>query len=258
MAVIRSRDNARIVRWRRLLRDAKARRAERKAMIEGPHLLDAWMRLRGEPASVIVSETAWADAGARSLLDRLAREPVIVSDGVMLSIADARTPQGIVAEVVVPEPAATLADAPRCVFLDGIQDAGNLGTILRSACAFGVREAVAGPGCADPWSPKVLRSGAGAHAALNLHEAADLADAMRSFGGRVLCASPVGGVPLGEADLGGRVGWIFGAEGHGVRDELARLASGIVSIPISGAAESLNVASAAAICLYETFRRGAQ
>jgi len=258
MAVIRSRDNPKVRHWQRLSRDARARREEGRALIEGPNLLEAWARLRGRPIAVVVSETALENADTRALLQRLRLDPVVVADNVMQAITDVRSPQGIAAEIVVPMAAPDPGRARLCVFLDGIQDAGNLGTILRSACAFGASHVVAGPGCADPWSPKVLRAGAGAHAALEIVESDDLAAALRAFGGRILCTSPNGGVPLEAADLSGRVGWIFGAEGHGVRQALAELATGVVSIPMAGGTESLNVASSAAICLYETRRRDNQ
>ncbi len=258
MAVIRSKDNPRIRRWQRLVRDARARREERRALIEGPNLVEAWARLRGKPVTVLVAESALQDEGMRALLRQIDADPVVLADGVLQAIADVRTPQGIAAEIAVPEGGGDLGRARHCVFLDGIQDAGNLGTILRSACAFGVTHVVAGPGCADAWSPKVLRAGAGAHAALDILETADLPGALHVFAGRILCTAPEGGFLLNDADLSGRIGWIFGAEGQGVQPALARLASASVSIPMAGGTESLNVASAAAICLYETRRRGTQ
>lgn len=258
MAVIRSRDNPKVRRWQRLCRDPRARRDEGRALIEGPNLLEAWTRLRGSPVTVMVDEVAWEDAGTRELLHRLGLDPVLVAEAVMRTITDVRTPQGIAAEIVLPGAGGSLEEAALCVFLDGVQDAGNLGTILRSACAFGVSHVVAGPGCADPWSPKVLRAGAGAHASLEIFETGDLAGALHRFGGRVLCTAPDGGVPLHAADLSGRIGWMFGAEGQGVQPGLVALAAASVSIPMTAGTESLNVASSAAICLYETRRRAAQ
>ena len=114
---------------------------------------------------------------------------------------------------------------------------------------------ILGKGCADAWSPKVLRSAAGAHFALQIVEAADLATAMEEFGGRIACAMPRDGVPLASADLSGRLGWLIGAEGQGVSEALATRAALKVSIPMPGGAESLNVAAAAAICFYEWAQR---
>jgi TrmH family RNA methyltransferase len=140
------------------------------------------------------------------------------------------------------------------VFLEGIQDAGNVGAILRSAAAFDVRHAVLGKGCADAWSPKVLRAGMGAHFAMQLLEG-DLAEAIGRFAGTLCCTVPRGGIALAEAQLSGRTGWLFGSEGQGVSDTLAARADLKLSIPMPGGAESLNVAAAAAICFYEWSRR---
>jgi TrmH family RNA methyltransferase len=116
---------------------------------------------------------------------------------------------------------------------------------------------VLGAGCADPWSPKVLRAGMGAHFSMALEEGAELASAIDRFAGRLCCTVPRGGVALAQADLAGRVGWLFGAEGQGVSAALAAKATLQVTIPMPGAAESLNVAAAAAICFYELSRRAA-
>ena len=143
------------------------------------------------------------------------------------------------------------------MLLDGIQDAGNVGAILRSAAAFGLRHVVLGRGCADPWSPKALRAAMGAHFALQIAAAADLVAALQRFGGRAACTVPRGGTPLAQADLGGRMAWLFGAEGQGVSEGLARHAALRITIPMARGTESLNVAAAAAICFYEQARQSA-
>lgn len=132
----------------------------------------------------------------------------------------------------------------------------DVGTILRSAAAFGISHAVLGTGCADAWSPKVLRAGMGAHFAMELLEDA-LDDAIGRFAGKLCCTVPRGGISLSEADLAGRIGWLFGSEGRGVGPATAARADLNLSIPMPGGAESLNVAAAAAICFYEWSRRGA-
>jgi TrmH family RNA methyltransferase len=182
----------------------------------------------------------------------------VLTDAVFGSIADTETPVGIAAEIRIPAAEAGLDRATSCVFLDGIQDAGNVGTILRSAAAFGIRHVVLGKGCADAWSPKVLRAGMGAHFSMAVRENADLSAAMAEFGGTVACAVPRGGVALASAELSGRVGWLLGAEGRGVSDDLAARATLKVTIPMHRSAESLNVAAAAAICFYELSKRAAQ
>lgn len=224
-------------------------------MLEGPHLVEAWTRHRGEIACLIVAESAQQRSEIATLLERSSFATVVVADPVMRTIAEASTPQGIAAEVRIPVHDAPLAHCASCVFLDGVQDAGNIGAILRSAAAFGLLDVVLGPGCADAWSPKVLRAAAGSHAVTRLRKTNDLGRAIEDFGGRVFWTTPRGGTLLADADLAGRTGWIFGSEGHGVAPDLARRAAGAVSIPVSDDAESLNVAAAAAICFHEFARR---
>ena len=141
------------------------------------------------------------------------------------------------------------------MFLDGVQDAGNVGAILRSAAAFGVDTAVLGRGCADPWSPKVLRAAMGGHFALGITVVDELAGALAQFPGTRVCASAAGGDAPATLDLTASIGWILGAEGQGVSPAAAAQASHRVSIPLAPDVESLNVAAAAAILLYERARQ---
>jgi TrmH family RNA methyltransferase len=256
MTVLTSRDNPRVQRWRRLAQQARERRRERRAMLEGPRLVGAYLDAGGVPEALILSESAAHDAAIAALAVRTSKPAFVLADSVFRVISDTETPAGIAAEIALAGAEPALEEVPGCVFLEGVQEAGNVGAILRNAAAFGLRTVVLGRGCADPWSPKVLRAAMGAHFSLWTAESADLAAALGRFGGKTLCTVPRGGVPLPEADLRGRVGWIFGAEGRGVSDALAARASLKVTIPMPGAADSLNVAAAAAICFYETARRG--
>lgn len=258
MSVISSRDNPRVRRWRALMRDSRERRAQGRAMIEGWNLVSACLAAGAPIEALILSESGAGEAELMALARRARKSPTVLADPVFQSIADAEAPAGIAAEIGLPESVPDLRTSAGCVMLDGIQDAGNVGAILRSAAAFGIRDAVLGRGCADAWSPKVLRAGAGAHFSLRIAESADLGAAMLGFGGRLLCTVPRGGTPLERADLSGRLGWLLGAEGRGVSEALAARAALKVTIPIAVGAESLNVAAAAALCFYEANRRAAR
>jgi rRNA methylases len=142
------------------------------------------------------------------------------------------------------------------VFLDGVQDPANIGAILRSAAAFGVGEVALDQSCADPWSPKVLRAAMGAHFKLALSQAGNLPQALEGFRGTTVCTVSSGGTPLKDLELRGRLGWIFGSEGRGVSPAVAGKARFKATIPMAAGSESLNVAAAAAICLYEGYLRG--
>ncbi|MGD9951364.1 MAG: TrmH family RNA methyltransferase [Burkholderiales bacterium] len=255
MSLLRSRDNPRVRRWRALTHEARARRAERRALIEGPHLLAAYLDTGARPQVIVVSESGTADTEVSALARRCGCEPVRLTDALFRWIVDVASPVGVAAEIALPETEESVGTARHAVFLDAIQDSGNVGAILRSAAAFGVDTAVLGPGCADPWSPKVLRAGMGGHFGLRVAETEDLASALAEFNGPVVCTVPKGGNAPSAIDLTGRLGWILGAEGRGVGASLAALALHRVSIPMMPGIESLNVAAAAAILLYERARQ---
>ena len=249
--MIRSRDNPRVKRWSRLLRDRALRRREGCALVEGPHLVAELLQAGIEPLALLVSESGLARREIRSLA--AGRDPVVLSDGAFAGVSDTGEPPGIAAEFAIPRrPPAPQAP---CAFLEGVQDPSNVGAILRSAAAFGIGEVVLDRACADPWAPKALRAAMGGHFRLALRQVADLAAALDGYQGRLLCTVPAGGVPLRAAPLEARLGWIFGAEGQGVSAALAARAACRVSIPMHPGAESLNVAAAAAICFYEAFLR---
>lgn len=255
MSLLRSRDNPRVRRWHALARDGRLRRSERRALIEGPHLLAACLDAGGHPRAVLASESGRGKPEIAALLGRAGLAPVILPDALFRWMADAATPTGVAAEIEVPRDEARVAQAAHAVFLDGVQDAGNVGAILRTAAAFGVDTAVLGQGCADPWSPKVLRAAMGGHFALRIVEVPDLAAALAEFRGTLVCAVASGGAPPASLDLAGRIGWVFGAEGQGVSAAVAARTSLRVAVPVARGIESLNVAAAAAILLYERARQ---
>jgi len=255
MNVLRSRANPRVRRWHRLVRDAKARRAQARALIEGQRLVGACLVAGGAIEELLVSQSGMAKREISSLVDRAGVELVVLSDAVFRAIVDTDTPQGIAAEIAIPTTPPALAESRGCVMLDRIQDAGNVGAILRSAAAFGVQDVLLSSGCADPWSPKVLRAAMGGHFALRIGASRNPVSDVERFPGTVACAVPHGGVPIASADLKGPVLWIFGSEAQGVRGDLTARADLRVTIPMPGALESLNVGAAAAICFYEASRR---
>jgi TrmH family RNA methyltransferase len=249
LSVPRSRDNPQVKRWARLGRESRLRRSEGRALIEGPHLLDAFLSAGLRPAALIATEAALRDEANRGLAARAGKEPVLVAESAFKAIADTDTPQGLAAEIEIP----SIRRDGAWVFLEGVQDAGNVGTIVRSAAALGAGAVIVDRACADPWSPKVLRAGMGGHFLVQVTQVDTLQSALESFPGRLVCTAARGGEPLRKADLSGRIGWIFGSEARGVSAGIAARASLKVTIPVK--TESLNVAAAAAICLYEALSR---
>jgi RNA methyltransferase, TrmH family len=245
VTVLTSKDNPKVKRWIRLASDARFRRSEKRALIEGPHLLAAALQYGIRPVAVLATE----EATDPSLLGE---KPVMLAKGVFRAIVEADTPQGVAAEIVIP--AGKKAEGA-AVFLEGVQDPANVGAIMRSAAAFGIARVVLDPACADPWSPRALRAGMGGQFALSIVETKDLGAEIEAFKGTVACTVPRGGVALAEAPLDRSMAWLFGAEGRGLSDEIIHRADLKVTIPMAAGSESLNVAAAAAICLYQSFSR---
>jgi len=247
--VITSRDNARVKRWAKLVRDAGLRREEGRAIVEGPHLVAEALKAGLEPLALLVSESGLAKPEIHDLVAK--RQPVVLSDAVFKALADAGTPPGIAAEIAIPR----IQAKGSCVFLEGVQDPSNVGAIVRTAAAFGAGELVLDHGCADAWGPKTLRAGMGGHFRLGIRQVEDLPRELAAFEGTLVCTVPRGQTPLRAAELKGRLGWIFGSEGRGISEAVLRLARMRVAIPTAAGTESLNVAAAAAVCLYEAFCR---
>ena len=166
---------------------------------------------------------------------------------------------GVMCEIALPAaPAPEKWAAADALYLDGVQDAGNVGTLIRTAAAAGVRVVVAGPGTAGLWTPRVLRAGMGAHFAVDLAEGISIEKFRADYRGRLLAADARGGVNLFEAPdytAAGPICWLMGAEGPGLSVKALELADERYWIPISRLVESLNVGAAAAVCLFDAARR---
>ncbi len=254
--LIRSRDNARFKTLRHLATSTRERRKTGLALLDGMHLIAAYRARGGVPEQLILSESGTANAEAAALAAGACAQGVLVlADSLFNDIAPVATPTGIVALIRTPDPGPLPDLIEHCVMLENIQDAGNLGSILRSAAAAGVSTVLLSQGCAFAWSPKVLRAGMGAHFSLELFDNVDLPAAVRRLSGRLICAGSHAEKSLYQADLRGPLAWAFGNEGSGVSAELSAAAAEQLRIPMPGGTESLNVAAAAAICLFEQVRQ---
>jgi TrmH family RNA methyltransferase len=177
-----------------------------------------------------------------------ARRVVVLPDALFKTLSTLESPASIGAVLPLPE-TVPVQPAVYSVVLDRLQDAGNVGSILRSAAAFGVRQVLALKGTAALWSPKVLRAGMGAHFALSLVEGLQ-ADDLAELTVPLLATSSHAGLVLGQGELPHPCAWVLGHEGQGVNEVLMARCAHTVSIPQPGGEESLNVAAAAAICLF--------
>ena len=253
MKLIQSRDNSFFKGLKRLAESGRDRRKSRRTLLDGVHLVEAYEKACGPVERLVVAASALTGG---EIADFVAgRDVIVIADALMRDLGLVETPSGLVA--VAPIPAAPAVDPEKdAILLDGIQDPGNVGTLLRTAAAAGIRQALLGPGCAAAWSPKVLRAGQGAHFVLNIVEDADLGGFMAAYRGTTVATSlGAGARSLYEVCWDGPLAWVFGAEGQGMRPELLATAKLRVHIPMPGAVESLNVGAASAVCLFEMVRR---
>lgn len=259
MKHIRSADNAVFKSVRLLAHSARERRKQGRTVLDGLHLLESHRAAGGHPALLVLSESGLEQAAIRRFVESQPLwDGIVLSDALFAAAAPVETPTGILAVIEIPEPALQLPIAGSCVVLDNLQDSGNVGTLLRSAAAAGIGTALLTPGCAQAWSPKTLRAAMGAHFSLTLVEQAEAAILLRDYPGMIVATDGTARKSLFDADLRGPVAWLFGSEGLGLSDTLREKAVETLRIPMPGAAESLNVAAAAAICLFEQVRqRGA-
>ena len=249
---VASRDNPLLARIRKLVADPGGYRKLGVLWIEGEHLCEAFVARGAVPAQAVVSDAGYERAALRALVDR-AGEVVVVPQVLMAALSTLESPPAIGFVIPVPT-AARLESGVASVVLDRLQDPGNVGTVLRSAAAFGFRQVVAHAGTAALWSPKVLRAGMGAHFGLRLVESVDEA-ALAGLGLPLLAADAHATLALHEAALPWPCAWVLGHEGQGVSAALQALCAHTLRIPQPGGEESLNVGAAAAVCLYESARQ---
>jgi TrmH family RNA methyltransferase len=251
---IASRDNALLVRLRRLAQDATAYRRVGQAWLEGDHLCAAYVRHGRQAAQAVYTDEAWQQPSLRALAAG-AQRVVLVPSALFAGISSLPSPAPMGFLVDLPAAAVLQPRAPTLV-LDRVQDAGNVGSMLRSAAAFGVRQVIALKGTAALWSPKVLRAGVGAHFGLALFDGAEPA-LLEQLAVPLVATSPHAEHALPAAALPWPCAWLLGHEGQGVDPALQARCAHTVRIPQPGGEESLNVAAAAAVCLYESARRAA-
>jgi TrmH family RNA methyltransferase len=257
MKQISSRDNPRYKELKKLAGSSTARARAGQTLLDGVHLCSAWLASGAEPDTCIVGQSALSDTEVALLLERVDSARVLVLDDALFApLSQVEHGVALLFVVNVPQPVAPARINEPCLLLDRLQDPGNLGSILRSAAAAGIRQVLCSSGCVAAWSPKVLRAGMGAHFHLEIFEDCDLQDWLVRIAPPVYAMSSHATASLYGSDVR-QASWLLGNEGQGVSAEL--LASGVSTllIPQPGGLESLNVAAAAAVCLFEQVRQRA-
>lgn len=247
---ITSRDNPLLKELRRLSQDSTAYRKLGQVWLEGDHLCRAALARGVKPEHAVFAESQWLNAP--KAWQQAAPRNTVVPDALFADISGLESPARMGFVMALPTVQAIQAMAPTVV-LDRVQDAGNVGSILRSAAAFGFTQVVAMKGTAALWSPKVLRAGMGAHFGLHLVDGVSV-DELDALQVPWLTTDVHAGHHLhdlvAQRQLPMPCAWLLGHEGQGVSPELADKAQLSVRIAQPGGEESLNVAAAAAICLH--------
>jgi RNA methyltransferase, TrmH family len=257
MAIISSNQNPKI----RLVRSLMGRRKEREEaqafVIEGVRLLEEAYQAGWQPKFILYSDVL--SQRGQETLDAYAAQDCDIEQTVphlLESIAGTETTQGVLAVFSLPTPVLP-EQLDFLVVADGLRDPGNLGTLLRTATAAGVQVFLTTPGTADPFAPKVVRAGMGAHfrvpiISMDWRDIGELVEKRRLA---LYLADAEGGLPPWRLDLRKPAGLIAGSEAEGASSEARRRSAGIVSIPMPGRSESLNAAMAAGIILFEFVRQ---
>ena len=258
MKTITSRDNPFYKEIKALATSSQARRKAGHSLLDGVHLCQTWLDLRGAPRHCVVSEGALDNPEVQAIVARCGavNAPVTaLPDALFNAVSQVEHGVHLLFVIDTPQPATAPALVMASVLLDGVQDPGNVGSILRSAAAAGIKQVYCSPGTAFCWSPKVLRAAMGAHFVLEIFEHVELPDLVRTAQVPVLATSGYAAEGLYTLDLRDPVAWVLGHEGQGVSNEVLELATHRVAVPHLGQVESLNVAACAAVCFFEGLRQ---
>lgn len=251
---ITSPDNLHYKLLKKISSSSRERRKLGQTLLDGVHLLNALADASGAPNLLVLKNGRESDAEIVHCVSRFPETPRLVFSEVLFdSLSPVEHPTGVLGLINTPIP--PLKHPHQfCVLLEAIQDPGNLGAMLRTAAAAGVDTVYLSKGCAEAWSPKALRAGMGAQFTLALHEQTDLLLMAQSMK-KLVAASLDAKQSIYELDLSGPVAFVFGNEGAGLTMALCEAATHLVKIPMPGKVESLNVAAAAAVCLFECVRQ---
>lgn len=259
MKQITSAKNSLFKELKALAHTAKARRQHGVTFIEGVHLAESFLAAQYTPKWCVVSESALNNAEVAPIIrqcEALDVSVILLNDDLFAAMSTVEAAVGVALVVAIPSVQLPDVISENALILDDVQDPGNVGTMLRTAAAAGVRAVYCSPGTASLWSPKVLRAGMGAHVALTLYEQCDIRQFIKRASLPVFATSLDTDTTLYNSDVSAGAVWVFGNEGQGVSTDILSMDQVTkVFIPQTHGVESLNVAAATAVCLFEQRRQ---
>lgn len=254
MKRITSAENPLIKTLRQLSTEPGAVRKLGQVWLEGIHLVEAALAAGHVPEPLVTTDSGLLDPEIAALVERVGTAQTVVLHQALfswISTVENGPPIG----VLMPRPKSARPGPGSALILDRVQDAGNVGTMLRTAAAAGCGAAYLLRGCAGAWTPKVLRAAMGAHFVLPVFEDPPWEQVLNIVPRPIYATHAQADTTLYELALDRPVTWIFGNEGQGVSDDLIAKCSALVRIPQAEGVESLNVAASAAVCLFEGVRQ---
>lgn len=254
MEIIRSRQNPLAKLLIKLAESRRERQKQQQTVLVGTHLVESALQAGWPLEKLLVCEGEENRPEIALLLQDRKAPALMLDRSLFAEIEQTPSTTGLLALATIPATPA-VASTGFLLLLEGVQDPGNVGSILRTAAAAGVDQVWLSHGCADIWSPKVLRAGMGAHFLLPLVEHVNPQEALSAFTGTIAVTTLDDATSLYGSDLRGNLVLALGSEGAGVSSELLQLATTRLRIPMQEKVESLNVSAAAAICLFERVRQ---
>ena len=251
---ISSRDNPIFKRLKKLAESARARREARMTLLDGEHLLTAYLEAGGQPHTLVRAASFDGERFAHLAARCPQAKTIVLPDALLAELSPVATPTGVLAEAAWLAPPASEA-TPLVIVLEDIQDPGNLGAMLRTGVAAGATLAVLSKGCHDPWSPKALRGGQGAQFVLPMQQGIDLVAWLHGFAGKSVALALARDGDVYALDLTGPLALIAGNEGAGLSDAVCSAATRRAQIPMAGRIESLNASAALAVAVFEALRQ---
>lgn len=251
---LESKDNAKIKHLRGLIEQSSYRKKQGQIVLEGTHLGLAWIEQKRRINSIFTTENQLENPDICDILDHYDGAVFVISETLYRDLSTLGTAVAFLAIVDLPSSSHALQFDLDTLILENVQDPGNVGTLLRSAAAAGIQQVVCTKGSASLWSPRVLRAGMGAHFTLKTFENIQLEDILERFEIPVYATSSHRSTSLYDQDLKQPCVWVLGNEGQGA-SEYALSHAQAVTIPQPGGQESLNVAIAGSVCLFEMVRQ---
>lgn len=236
-----------------LLTQHRIRKKSGQTVLEGVHLIEAAIKQNFTIKQIIIGQSALSHPEVTGLIEQITQPIILATDAVYKQIRSLGTGVDIMAIVEIPTPALGVI-ASDCLILDGLQDLGNIGTLLRTASAVGISTIISTTGTAHLWSPKCLRAGMGAHFSLAIFEQVDYEAILQKVKIPLYATSSHTDKVIYQHNLTQPIAWVLGHEGQGVSEIFLRTATAI-ALPQPNGQESLNVGVAGSVCFYEMLRQ---